>query len=94
MGYNVYGAVMLEYTVDLIFIYMPSVLYDMYAIPYDNVRSSHCSRKVDNLTSITCNTPRPSEFPGRHLSSHMSEPQSPSDSPPGLPVICTRFSGG
>ena len=55
MGYNVYGAAMLAFAIDLTFIYMASMLYD---IPYDNVQSRHCS-----LT-----TSGPSGFPGRHLS--------------------------
>jgi hypothetical protein len=42
MGYDVYGAAMLAFTIDLTFIYVASMLYDM---PYDNVQSSHCSRR-------------------------------------------------
>jgi hypothetical protein len=81
MGYNVYGAAMLAFTINLTFIYMASMLYDRTTCKA-LCKAATVLAEVDN--------PCPPGFPGRHLSAGLDV----NLSHPGLPVACTGFSGG
>ena len=72
MGYNVYGAAMLAFTINLTFIYMASMLYDRTTCKA-LCKAATVLAEVDN--------PCPPGFPGPHLSADQPgsgcKPQSP-----------------